>query len=186
VPGHVEDLLHQQPTHENAPLNVTAVQANALFTALSDARSAPTTRTRRRVLPKPFADGAVEALRKRERGLIDELTQLLTPDDARWYAFGLSRPSDPETPGVPDNLVLTPGAPGTINADWADALRAERYRLFKQIVGTDPDFVHVVTVTDSDATFNTVPSGSTVNVRVTAANDAGESQPSATVQIVVP
>jgi hypothetical protein len=46
--------------------------------------------------------------------------------------------------------------------------------------------VAVVTVTDSDATLTGLPSGATVQVRVTAANEAGESQPSAVVQIVVP
>ena len=29
------------------------------------------------------------------------------------YAFGLNRPSDPATPGVPDHLVLTAGGPGS-------------------------------------------------------------------------
>ena len=38
----------------------------------------------------------------------------------------------------------------------------------------------------NDATLPGLPTGSTVNVRVTAVNNAGESQPSATVSIVVP
>jgi hypothetical protein len=70
--------------------------------------------------------------------------------------------------------------------DWADARRAERYRVFRQIVGADADFVHAVTVTESDATLSGLTSGSTVKVRVTAANAAGESRPSAEAQIVVP
>src|SRR5436309_2392914 len=37
------------------------------------------------------------------------------------------------------------GTPGSIIADWGKARRADRYRVFKQIVGTDPDFVHVAT-----------------------------------------
>ena len=49
------------------------------------------------------------------RGLIDELGQLLLPEDPRWYAFGLSRPSDPETLGVRDSLVLTAGTQTTFN-----------------------------------------------------------------------
>jgi hypothetical protein len=43
-----------------------------------------------------------------------------------------------------------------------------------------------VTVTESDATLSGLPSGSTVKVRVTAANAAGESAPSAEAQILVP
>ena len=135
---------------------------------------------------KKTRDTAVADLRNRLTGLVGELGQLLEDDDPLWYAFGLSRPSDPETPGVPDALVLVPGTPGSINADWADARRADRYRVFRQIVGTDPDFVHVETVNDSDATVNSFSSGMTVKVRVTAVNDAGESAPSAEAQIVVP
>lgn len=47
----------------------------------------------------------------------------------------------------------------------------------------DPDFVSVA---DSDATIWDASSGATVNVRVTAVNDAGESQASDVVSIVVP
>jgi hypothetical protein len=65
-------------------------------------------------------------LRDRARGLIDELDQLIADDDPRWHAFGLNRPSDPETPEVPESLVLTAGplGTGTVLADWADARRA--------------------------------------------------------------
>ena len=57
---------------------------------------------------------------------------------------------------------------------------------YKQVVGVDADFVAAATVTDSDATISGLPPGSTVRIRVTAVNDAGESQPSATVEIVIP
>lgn len=72
-----------------------------------------------------------------------------------------------------------------VSADWADAPRADRYRVLKQVVDEDPDFVAAVTVTDSDASLWDLPSGATVNVRVTAVNDAGETQPSDVVSVVV-
>ena len=172
--------------HENAPLNVTAERAETLFNALKDARNAVNNGNAAAGEAKATRDTAFETLQRRMRGLIDELGQLLLPDDPRWYAFGLSRPSDPETPGVPDGLVLTAGTPGSIIADWGKSRRADRYRVFKQEVGTDADFVHVTTETDSDVTLNGFASGATVKVRVTAANEAGESQPSAEAQIVVP
>jgi hypothetical protein len=108
-------------------------------------------------------------------GLIAELEQLLPDDDPRWYAFGLNPPAAPATPEVPDGLVLTPGEPGILHADWADTPRAQRYRVWKQVVGTDEDFVAALTVNDSDATLTALPSGATVRVRVTAVNEAGES-----------
>jgi hypothetical protein len=172
--------------HENAPLNVTAARAGALFTALSDARSAVHEAENAAGAAKAARDTAVLALRTRMSGLIGELDQLLDEDDPRWYAFGLNRPADPDRPDIPDSLVLTAGPAGTVLVDWADARRAERYRVFRQIVGADADFVHAVTVTESDATLSGLPSGSTVKVRVTAANAAGESAPSAEAQIAVP
>jgi hypothetical protein len=172
--------------HENAPLNVTAAQADTLFQALSDKRSAVNAAINAVAAAKTARDVAVDKLRTRMRGLITELEQLLDDDDARWYAFGLNRPSDPEAPGIPDGLVLTPGMPGTVLVDCADARRADRYRVFKQVVGVDPDFVGVLSVTESDATLTGLPSGATVKVRMTAVNDAGESQPSTEAQIVVP
>jgi len=44
----------------------------------------------------------------------------------------------------------------------------------------------VVTVTESDAEISGLPPGATVRVRVSAANDAGESAPSAAAEIVMP
>lgn len=174
------------PTHQNPPLNVTAPKASNLFTALSDARSAVNDAEHVAGAAKAAREAAVATLRTRMSGLVNELAQLLDPDDPRWYAFGLNRPADPETPGIPDNLVLTAGPAGTVLADWADARRAVRYRVFKQLVGTDADFVHVLTVSESDATLSGLPSGATLKVQVTAANDAGESAPSAQAHIAVP
>jgi len=174
------------PAHENAPLNVTAAEADAKFTALRDARNDVNNAATDAGNARKARETAVGKLRTRMTGLIGELGQLLEDDDPLWYAFGLSRPSDPETPGIPDGLVLTAGPAGSVLVDWADARRAERYRVFKQVVGTDLDFIAAVTVTESDATLSGLPSGATVKVRVTAANDAGESAPSTEVQIVVP
>jgi len=59
--------------------------------------------------------------------------------------------------------------------------------VWKQVVDTDTDFVAVGSPTDSGFLLaGLLPSGATVKVRVTAVNDAGESLPSATQQIVVP
>lgn len=173
------------PTHANPPLNVTAAQANNLMQALSTARSNVHNAATQVGTAKAARDTTIESLRNRMRGLVTELDQLLSDDDPRWYAFGLNRPSDPETPGIPDGLVLTPGPTGSVLADWADARRADRYRVFKQVVGVDADFVAVTSVTESDATLTGLPSGSTVKVRVTAVNAAGESQPSNEAQVVV-
>ena len=71
------------------------------------------------------------AARTRLSNLRDELSQLMGDDDERWYAFGFDKPSDGTGPEVPENLVVTVGAPGsrTLLPDWDDARRATNYRL---------------------------------------------------------
>ncbi len=173
------------PTQENAAKNLTAAQALALFTALKDSRKAVADTTKDAANKKVTRDAAFDQLRNRERGLIGELGTLLADDDPLWHVFGLNAPADSEMADVPEGLILTPGAAGSLYSDWADARRASRYRVFIQVIGTDADFRYVDTVTDSNYLFTGLPSGATVKVRITAANDAGESQPGAEVQATV-
>ncbi len=182
----MKDFFTANPARENAPLVITAVRAGLLFTALSDGRSAANQGNTDAVTKKVLRDAAVKALRKRMRGLIGELEGLLEDDDARWYAFGLNPPGAPETPEIPDGFVLAAGGTGELEADWSDAPRADRYRVWKQVVGVDANPIAVGSPTDSDFTLTGLPSGATVKVQITAVNDAGESQPSATQQLVVP
>ena len=196
VPGTQEERLNlcaalethftAHPTQEVADprFKVTAAEATLRFDALSDARSAVHAASTLAGQKKAVRDAAIEALKTRMRGLISELDQLLGDTDPRWDAFGLNAPGAAETPDTPEALVLTPGAPGTLLADWADARLAARYRVWIQIVGVDTDFRAAATVTDSDATLTALGSGKTVRVRVTAVNDAGESTPSAIVEAV--
>jgi len=131
-------------------------------------------------------DAAEEALRNRLRGLVAELTQLIGETDERWLDFGFNVPADDRMPEVPSDLTVTGGAPGHLVAGWLDAPRAERYRVYKQVVGVDTDFVLAKTVTDSDADLNTFAPGAQVRVRVTALNARGESQSSEVVEHQVP
>ena len=68
--------------------------------------------------------------------------------------------------------------------DWADSLRADRYRVWVQTLGSAAGFVALESVTESDYMFTGLRSGTTL-VQVTAINVAGESQPSATIDIRV-
>lgn len=172
---------------EAASLNVTAAIAGTRFTALSDARSGANAAVVLSGQKKALRDTAVLTLRATESGLITELGLLLTPFDPRWNAFGLVEPGGSDLCPPPENLVLTPGVPGTVLADWSDTPRAVRYRVYVQIVGVDPDFVLYATVNDSDATLSGLTTGQTIKVTVTAINaDDDEGPPSDEVQIVVP
>lgn len=163
-----------------------AIQIATIHTNLSDARAALSQKLADCGTAKAARDAADVNLRKRMNGLIGELETLLSDVDPRWHAFGLSRPADEETPEPPSELIVTPGVAGSLLPDWDDALRADSYRVWILIVGTDTEFHPVETVFDSDATLTGLPSGATVKVRVTSKNAAGESSPSPAVEVVVP
>ncbi|MBI2929857.1 MAG: hypothetical protein HYY24_29715, partial [Verrucomicrobia bacterium] len=61
-----------------------------------------------------------------------------------------------------------------------------RYRVRKQVIGTDNDLVDGATVTEASTNLNTFPSGARVRVEVSAVNEAGESAPSQAVEALAP
>lgn len=172
--------------HESADMEATAAIADATHTAISNARATLAQKIAESGQAKNVRDAAEANLRKRMNGLIAELAIPLGAEDPRWHAFGLSRPADEETPEAPDFTTAVPGQTGTLLVDWDDALRADHFRVWILIVGTDTDFRAVQSVEDSDATLSGLPSGSTVKVRVTSVNGAGESVPGPEAQAVVP
>jgi hypothetical protein len=178
--------LTKNPTQESADMQVTAALALACHTTLSGARTALDQKVTESGQAKATRDAAEANLRKRMTGMITELETILGPDDPLWHAFGLNRPADEDTPEAPSFTTATAGGPGTVLVDWDDPLRAERYRVWILVVGVDTDFRPVETVYDSDATLTGLTSGSTVKIRVTSANAAGESQPGPVAEIVVP
>jgi hypothetical protein len=182
----LEAYLTNHPAWQVAALNLTQVQAAALHEALSTAVSAVNAAKGEQRLKRETRDAAAETLRNRLRGLIAELEQLIGAADARWIEFGLRVPDDDSLPEAPKNLVVTGGASGHLVANWPEAAFAERYRIYRQVVGVDQDFVLAATVTDNDADLNTFTPGAHVRVKVTALNARGESQPSAVVEQLVP
>jgi len=173
------------PTHEVAALSITAAKAATLHGAFSDGVSGSNTSKSDLVAKRDARDAAVESLRKRLRGLVSELEQLIGEDDERWLDFGFKIPGSEQTPEAPTDLTLHGGAPGHLVAGWAGGARATHFRVYKQVPGSE-EFVLAASVSDNDADLNTFTPGAHVKVRVTAVNDAGESQPSETVEQVVP
>jgi hypothetical protein len=163
------------PTHEVAALEVTAAGCAAQATALSDARSAVNDATVALGQAKQARDAAQRKLYERMSGLLGELGQLLEDEDPLWYAFGFDRPADGQQPGPVNHLVLTAGGPGIVLAHWDDARRAERYRVLKQVVGTDATPVVVTgALYENELTLQGLPSGHDVKITVAAVNAAGE------------
>jgi hypothetical protein len=174
------------PGQQANELSVTAAAAASQHTVLSQARATVNACRTDVGTKKAARDAGVKTLRKRMRGLITELTQLLPGDDARWNAFGLNMPNAVGIPEVPEGLLVVGGGTGHLLATWESAALGDRYRVYKKVVGVDNEFVLAATVTDTESNLNTFTPGQVVRVRVTAVNDAGESLPSNTVEQTVP
>lgn len=181
----IKNYLIANPTMENSIAGVTAANATTIHAALTTAISAVNIANAASGLAKAKRDAAVVKLRSRLSGTVGELTQLINGDDPRWYAFGLNRPADPSTPAIVSGLVVTPGGSGVLLVDWADARRAERYKVELKL----PDqatFSEVAQVTDSETALTSLPSGQTITLRVISANEAGDAPPSEELSLMVP
>ena len=77
--------------------------------------------------------------------LRSELDSVLQPTDPRWLKFFDRIPGDPRVPEKVEEVTATAQPGGIIDLDWSDTARAARYRVLKQVVGTDTDFVVVLT-----------------------------------------
>jgi hypothetical protein len=128
---------------------------------------------------------AKQGLKKRLRGLINELGQLIPENDPRWSAFGFDTPADTQAPDAVQGLVLEGFAAGRVRGEWQESSRAERYWVEIFVVGQDQEFRRVDTVQDSDVELSLTP-GAQVKVRIIAVNEAGPRTPSAEAEITVP
>ena len=90
------------------------------------------------------------------------------------------------TPEAPSSVVLSLGGPGEVLADWDDVANADHYRVFKQEVGIDADFVVAGSPSDSDFMISGVGGGNTLRIKVSAVSGSLEGQPSPGAEIAVP
>jgi hypothetical protein len=167
---------------ENQALGVTAAQAGALHDALLASRDTVHACNADLAQKKAARDEAVKALRKKMQDLINELSQLLSGSDPRWLRFRLNLPDAVDMAEIVGNVRVESTVPRHLFVSWNRSVRAERYRVRKQVVGVDSEFVDGPTVSGTTVDLNTFNSGSIVRVQVTAINEAGETQPSTVVE----
>ena len=180
------------PTRETANVNGIACTAAACETAAQAVSTAQSnsnqSNTDAGTAHNKYLDG-LAAARTRLSNLRDELGQLMGPDDERWYAFGFDKPSDSSSPETPENLVLTPGAPGsrTLLCDWDDARRADKYRLRAKLKASGVQVFNEL-VADSQGVIQlpAQPAGTELEITVTGHNATGESAPTAPVTGALP
>jgi hypothetical protein len=168
-------------------LDLTEASALAAYTAVSAARTAINEASVANGNALAARDLRLSAMRARLIGLRGELTQVPLADDSPlWYAFGFNRPADPATPGVPDQLVLSAGAPGTgtLIADWASARRATGYRVKIQVAGEAQPRIFGL-FADDQSTLTGLPTGKLLTVTLIAHNEAGDSAESSPVTITL-
>jgi hypothetical protein len=161
--------ISAQPGHEVKNLQATATDCIAAAEATSDAASASNQSNTDAGIAKSNLEVGISEARSRLSGLRNELGQLLEDDDERGSAFGFSKPSDPDMPEVPENLVITPGPAGSHMGfiDWDNALRATSYRVIKRNVDNTPELKDII-VTESEVTVSDLDSATPITVVVSS------------------
>ena len=183
----IKAYLTANPTMEVATpkVTITAALAGTLYTAISNARQAANNAinlTKTKVMAK---DTAETAFRKRYRGVIKELEDILEDEDPKWYDFGLSRPAVPATPGQPANVHATALGTARVLVQIDGARRANSFNYYKKAVNVDPEPVKLLNDKGKQQAFEGRPVGATIEITVTGVNDAGEGQASEPVTVVV-
>jgi hypothetical protein len=180
------DYLAANPTQAVPAKNFTEAILRATHADLEAARSTLNRAVSARVDAKTARNAAEAALRKRLSALIKELASpgMFTPDDDRWYAFGLVPPAGIDRPGIaPDDVMLRLIAPGTVRAAWSDTPRAHRFRPFYKVNGRDADFLALPVEDDLDLLLENLPTTGVLKFYVIATNPAGDSPKSEVVEI---
>jgi hypothetical protein len=164
---------------------ITAAAFDAEIAALQAAEHTRDAAVRNFRDARDARDEATAQLKNRLSGLQEELSRLLKPDDNQWADFGFPRPIDGSIPDAVAGLTVTAGLAGTVLARWGRSARAINFRASWKVEGSSGDPIAVGLFGDAAATLSGLPSGVTINVFVTARNNAGETQP-AIATIVVP
>ncbi len=173
------------PADESVEMEATAAICGAANTAISDARTGLNNAETALSAAKDNEKAAVQTLRRRVRGLIDELGTLLADDDARYRDFGLNVPAAPVAPESIATLTLTARGGGRVLAEWPYSTRMAGTRLQKKVVGVDTEFVAAGTADGLEKTLSGFTAGQTVEIRVIAYNDGGDAPPSPVVSVLV-
>ncbi len=170
----LHSYLVANPDIEVEKLQVTAADAETALNELVLAKTA--------IALKKSAAGTLlttrkqkeKAMRRRLRGLIEELGRAMEPLDDRWIAFGLNKPGLQETPNRPTKVNVTlQGSNAAVK--WGKVARAEYYRIWLKVIGLHLDPIPVGSPADLDFLIESLPPASQAEVSVSAVNNGGES-----------
>ena len=173
------------PANESVDMGATAALCAAQWAAFSAARQVVANAESAQTLAFAARTVATDVLRKRVRALIDELTLLLSSDDAKWEDFGLNIPANPSAPESVASLTATPLGNGRIDVTFSYATRATRFRVEVFVTGVDTEWRANKTVKDLEVILPGFTAAQVVKVRVVAGNDGGEAAPSPEASVTV-
>lgn len=176
-------FLGANPDYESIPRGVTVADCTNQKQNIINVRAALGAAKAVYATQKGVEDAAFKALGKTMSDLVKELKLHLKDDDARWYAFGLRRPDDPETPAAPHNFHAQTAGVGLVFCDWDDVPGATRYQVY--LAQGAQKAVRVASVEDSEHMLQDLIVNSTVTIYIVASNEGGESVPSESVTISV-
>lgn len=173
----LKDYFTAVPANESVDMGATAAICLAAWTALSNARQAVANAESAQTTAFGNRTTAENALRKRVRGLINELEGLISDDDARWEDFGLNIPANPSAPESVASVTLAPASAHRLEVTWPYAVRAIRYIIEIFIVGVDTEWRTGANPKDLTVILKGFTAGQIVKVRIVAANDGGNAAP---------
>lgn len=127
------------PARQNEELNVTTERTEAVLETLGEARQAVDAQMANCVEERMLRDAAAQTMRKRIRGLCQELSQRISPLDPRWRDFGLNMPGAPSVPAVPQDVMVTPLGGARLQVLCSESARATNYRFYYQRPILDPE-----------------------------------------------
>ncbi|MBI5685418.1 MAG: fibronectin type III domain-containing protein [Verrucomicrobia bacterium] len=177
--------LADHPELEAPSLGLTAARAEALAKALRAARSNRNHKKAERMRTKQERAAAEKKLRRRMRGVIGELGQLLDPQAGHWKSFGLKQPGKPDSPPKVKNTRAKAVGGGRLLVEWDAAARAEYYQIHLMVLGRDTEFALLESPRDRQKMLDGLPVDATVRLKVRAMNETGHSPFGEVVEVVV-
>ena len=180
----INAYLTAHPEHENAALNITAERFASLATELMTRISAVDTSNATVISLAKDRDAKAKLVRQELSLLLAKLRVSFDPFHAMWETVGFNRPGFKSVPEAPENVTAVLVSPVSAKLQSDAAPRAERYHIWKKVVGVDADFVLVDTRSESDFLVQDLPPNATVELAMSAVNRGGESARSEPASIV--
>ncbi len=181
----LENYFIVKPEQESAVLGLTAAKFEERHTAFQAALAAVMGCRYEQRTAREAREVAERALEKKLRCLRAELKSVLAPEDARWMDFAERIPADLRVPGAVAEFRVASAAAGRLWLEWKRAVRAARYKVYRQITGGDEPPVLVCSVMSARARLTGLPPGGRVRLYVVAANATGDGVASEVLEVAV-